>query len=132
MKQIPVVAAVLWDGNRFLASKRPEGKARERQWEFLGGKVEPGETEEEALIRECRKELGVTVEVGKPLIRLEHSYPDVQIRLTAYEARITEGTPVPLEHEQIRWVTAEEAEELDFCPADRDILAMIKQSKENA
>ena len=77
-----VVAALIWEGERFLACQRPAHKARGLLWEFVGGKVEPGETKEEALRRECREELGVTLKVGDPFMEVVHTYPDLTIRLT--------------------------------------------------
>ena len=124
---IEVVAALIWDKDRFLACQRPENKARGGQWEFVGGKVEPGETKPQALIRECREELGITVSVREPFLELTHRYPDITIHLTVLHAAITEGTPRLLEHQALRWVTAEEAEKMPFCPADCEILERLRQ-----
>lgn len=122
-----VVAALIWDGDRFLACQRPPHKARGLLWEFVGGKVELGESKEEALVRECREELGVTLEVGELFCSVTHSYPDLTVHLSLYHARIIEGTPKRLEHVQLRWITVEETDELDFCPADAPILERLKQ-----
>jgi len=122
---IEVVAALIRRGDTFLACQRPAHKARGLQWEFLGGKVEPGETKEEALVRECREELGVTVRAGKALTEVTHAYPDLTVHLTLFEAVITEGEPQALEHNDIRWMTAQEAAEADFSPADRAFLQLI-------
>jgi len=122
---IEVVAALIRRGDTFLACQRPAHKARGLQWEFLGGKVEPGETKEEALVRECREELGVTVRAGKALTEVTHAYPDLTVHLTLFEAVITEGEPRALEHNDIRWMTAQEAAEADFSPADRAFLQLI-------
>ena len=122
-----VVAALIWDGDRFLACQRPESKARGGLWEFVGGKVEPGETKRQALIRECREELGITVSVGEAFLELTHSYPDLTIQLTVFHASIAEGTPRLLEHQAMRWVTAKEAETMPFCPADREIIERLKR-----
>ena len=116
---VEVVAALIRQENRFLACQRPAHKARGLQWEFLGGKVEAGETLEAALLRECREELGVTVKVGKALTDVTHVYPDLTVHLTLFEAEIQEGTPKALEHNDIRWLTPGEALEYDFSPADR-------------
>ena len=124
---IAVVAALIWDKDRFLACQRPESKARGGLWEFVGGKVEPGETKRQALIRECREELGMTVSVGEPFLELTHSYPDLTIQLTVFHASIAEGTPRLLEHQAMRWVTAKEAETMSFCPADREIVERLKR-----
>ena len=114
-----VAAALIWEEGRFLICQRPAHKARGLLWEFVGGKVEPGETGEQALIRECREELGVTVAVGEVFLETVHAYPDLTIRLTLYSARIAEGRPRALEHRQLRWITPEEIPEYAFCPADR-------------
>ena len=124
---IEVVAALIWDKGRFLACQRPEKKARGGLWEFVGGKVEPGESKPRALVRECREELGITVSVGEPFLELIHRYPDLTIRLTVFHASVAEGTPRLLEHQAMRWVTPEEAEEMPFCPADQEIIERLKQ-----
>lgn len=122
-----VVAALIWDNHRFLACQRPAHKARGLLWEFVGGKVEPGETPQMALVRECREELGVTVEVGSLFWETRHSYPDLVVHLSLFQARIVEGTPQLLEHHALRWITTEEIDELDFCPADAPVLERLKQ-----
>ena len=124
---IEVVAALIWDKGRFLACQRPESKARGGLWEFVGGKVEPGETKRQALIRECREELGITVSVGEAFLELTHSYPDLTIHLTVFHASIAEGTPRLLEHQAMCWVTAKEAETMSFCPADQEIIERLKR-----
>ena len=124
---IAVVAALIWDKDRFLACQRPESKARGGLWEFVGGKVEPGESKPQALIRECREELDITVSVGEPFLELTHSYPDLTIQLTVFHASIAEGTRRLLEHQAMRWVTPEEAEEMPFCPADQEIIERLKR-----
>ena len=122
-----VVAALIWEGDRFLACQRPANKARALPWEFGGGKVEPGETMEEALVRECREELDVTVHVGNVFTQVVHHYPDILIRLTLFNCRITEGEPKLLEHNDMRWICPHEIPGFDFCPADKDILLLIQK-----
>lgn len=122
-----VVAALIWDGDKFLACQRPANKARGLLWEFVGGKVEPGETKEEALIRECREELDVTVAVEDVFMEVTHEYPDLTVHLTLFHAKIVEGVPKKLEHNDIRWLTAEEIDRFPFCPADEEILERLKQ-----
>ena len=122
-----VVAALIWEKDRFLACQRPAHKARALLWEFVGGKVEPNETKEEALIRECKEELGVTVAVGDVFMEVTHEYPDLTVHLTLFNARITEGVPQKLEHHDIRWMTVEEIDDFPFCPADVEILARLKE-----
>lgn len=124
---IQVVAALIWDHNRFLACQRPPHKARGLLWEFVGGKVEPGETKEQALIRECQEELAVKLSVGDVFIELIHEYPDLTVDLTLFHAAIQEGIPQMLEHHDIRWITVDEIDEYDFCPADEEILKKLKQ-----
>ena len=121
-----VVAALIWDGDRFLACQRPANKARALLWEFVGGKVESGETKEQALIRECREELGVTVEVGSVFMEVTHEYPDMTVHLTLFNASIAQGKPQKLEHNDIRFITPAETELYEFCPADEEILRMLR------
>ncbi len=122
-----VVAALVWQGERFMACQRPAHKARGLLWEFVGGKVEPGETKEEALVRECREELDVTVAVRDVFMEVTHEYPDMTVHLTLFNAEIAEGTPKMLEHNDIRWITREEIDTLSFCPADVEILEELKK-----
>lgn len=124
-----VVAALIWDKDRFLACQRPPHKARGQMWEFVGGKVELGETRQQALIRECREELDVDISVGDIFMELDHVYPDLTIHLTLFSASITQGTPQLLEHMDARWLTAEEIDDYVFCPADQEILQAIKKSR---
>lgn len=120
-----VVAALIWDGDQFMICQRPAHKARGLLWEFVGGKVEPGETGEQALIRECREELAVTLRVGGVFMKVVHEYPDITIRLTLFHGTIAEGEPRMLEHNDIRWITPAEISQYDFCPADAEILERI-------
>lgn len=121
-----VVAALIWEDGKFLACQRPAYKARGLLWEFVGGKVEAGETPQNALIRECREELAVTVEVQDVFMEVIHEYPDLTVRLILFNARIAEGIPQLLEHNDIRWVRPDQIDELPFCPADKEILEKIK------
>lgn len=120
-----VVAALIWNGDRFMICQRPAHKARGLLWEFVGGKVEPGETKEQALIRECWEELAVTLSVGDVFMEVVHEYPDVTVRLSLFNAVITDGVPQMLEHNDIRWITPAEIPQYDFCPADEEILDKI-------
>ena len=120
-----VVAALIWDGARFLICQRPAHKARGLLWEFVGGKVEPGETKQQALIRECREELAVTVSVGAVFMDVLHEYPDLTVHLTLFHATIAEGVPQKLEHNDIRWITLAEIDQYEFCPADAVILKRL-------
>ncbi len=121
-----VVAALIWEGDRFLACQRPAHKARGLLWEFVGGKVEPGETREQALIRECREELDITVDPRGIFMEVVHEYPDLTVHLTLYDAVIAEGTPKLLEHHALRWITVQQIDTLAFCPADQEILERLK------
>lgn len=120
-----VVAALIWDNGRFMICQRPAHKSRGLLWEFVGGKTDPGETMEEALIRECREELGITVSVGDVYMQVIHNYPDILIRLTLFHCTIAEGTPKLLEHNDLKWILPSQIPEFAFCPADEDILAKI-------
>ncbi len=124
-----VVAALIWDEDRFMACQRPAHKARGLLWEFVGGKVEPGETKAAALVRECREELAITVAVGDVFTDVTHVYPDLTVHLTLFNATIAEGTPQLIEHNDIRWITPAEIDDYEFCPADTEILALIKQKR---
>ena len=122
-----VVAALIWDENRFLACQRPAHKARGLLWEFVGGKVELGETREQALIRECQEELAVTVAVQDVFMEVDHVYPDLTVHLTLFNASIAEGTPQKIEHTDLRWITVDEINQYEFCPADEEILRRLKE-----
>lgn len=125
-KAIEVVAALIREKDRFLACQRPAHKARGLLWEFVGGKVERGETGREALVRECREELGVTLSVGGAVMDVTHEYPDLTVHLTLYSATIAQGEPKKLEHNDIRWITAKEIDTIEFCPADQVFLDTVR------
>ena len=122
-----VVAALIWQGEKFMICQRPAHKARGLLWEFIGGKVEAGETPQEALIRECREEIGVLLSVGDVFMDVTHEYPDLTVHLTLFHATVAEGEPQMLEHNDIQWITPEEIPNYDFCPADVEILDRIMQ-----
>lgn len=122
---IEVVAALIWDKDKFMICQRPAHKACGLLWEFVGGKVEPGETKEQALIRECQEELAVTLSVGDVLMDVIHEYPDLTVHLTLFNATIAEGIPQKLEHNDIHWITPSEIPNYEFCPADVEILKKI-------
>lgn len=125
MKVTEVVAALIWQGDKFMICQRPAHKARGLLWEFVGGKIEPGEIKEQALIRECREELNITLSVGDVFMEITHEYPDITVNLTLFNATIAEGEPQKLEHNDIRWITPSEISKYDFCPADVEMLAKI-------
>lgn len=120
-----VVAALIWDNNKFMICQRPVDKARPLLWEFVGGKVESGETKEQALIRECKEELDITIEVDDVFTETIHEYPDITIRLTVFNAKISEGVPKLIEHNDLKWITPDEIPQYEFCPADVVILKKI-------
>ena len=99
-------------------------------WEFVGGKVESGETKQQALIRECQEELAITLDVGDVFMDVTHEYPDLTVHLTLFHATIREGVPQKLEHNDIRWITVGEIDQYDFCPADEVILDKLKAEGE--
>ena len=126
MNIVEVVAALIWDNDKFMICQRPAHKARGLLWEFVGGKVELGETKEQALIRECKEELAVTLTVGEKYMDVVHEYPDVTVHLTLFNATISKGIPQLLEHNDIRWITINEIPNYCFCPADEEIIERIK------
>ena len=129
---VDVVAALIWDGDRFMICQRPANKARGLLWEFVGGKTEPGETREEALIRECREELDILLEPGEVFMEVDHVYPDLTVHLTLFHARILQGEPKLLEHVDLRWILPEEIPQYEFCPADAEILKRIRAEREGS
>ena len=126
-KIVEVVAALIWDENKFMICQRPAHKARALLWEFVGGKVEPGETKVQALIRECQEELAVTLSVGSVFMDVIHEYPDITVHLTLFHATIAAGMPQKLEHNDIQWISPREIPDYDFCPADEEILKRITE-----
>ena len=121
-----VVAALIVKDHRFLICQRPAHKARGMLWEFVGGKVEQGETLPQALIRECLEELGIRVTPQEIFMQLVHTYPDITVGLTLFWAQ-TQDTPQRLEHNDLRWISVDEIDHFSFCPAERDILAKLKE-----
>ena len=124
-----VVAALIWEvnTNKFMICQRPAHKARGLLWEFVGGKVEPGETKKQALIRECQEELAVTLSVGNVFMDVIHEYPNLTVHLTLFNAAIAEGEPQKLEHNDIKWIMPSEIPKYNFCPADEEILKKITE-----
>ena len=122
---VEVVAALIWDNDKFLICQRPANKARALMWEFVGGKVEQGESKAQALIRECQEELNITVCVGETFMEVTHTYPDITVHLTLLNATIAQGVPQKLEHNDMRWITPGEIANFTFCPADEEILQEI-------
>ena len=127
-----VVAALIWDGDKFMICQRPANKARALLWEFVGGKVELGETKEQALIRECKEELGILLSVSDVFMDVVHEYPDITVHLTLFNATIDNGEPQKLEHNDIQWITSSEISSYEFCPADEEILKAIQIETDTA
>ncbi len=126
---VEVVAALIWRENRFMICQRPAHKTRGLLWEFVGGKVEPGETKTQALLRECREELAVELAVEDVFMEVVHTYPDMTVHLTLFNAKIVKGTPKMLEHNDIRWIMPAEIPAYPFCPADKEILEKIMEER---
>ena len=125
---IEVVAGLIWKDGKFMICQRPENKARALLWEFVGGKVEKGESREDALVRECKEELDVTVKPLDVFCTVDHVYPDITIRLVLFNAEIVSGDPKLLEHADLNWISADDIDNYEFCPADKEILEKIKCS----
>ena len=125
---VEVVAGLIWKDGKFMICQRPENKARALLWEFVGGKVEKGESREDALVRECKEELDVTVKPLDVFCTVDHVYPDITIRLALFNAEILSGEPKLLEHADLKWISANEIDNYEFCPADKEILEKIKCS----
>ncbi len=122
---IEVVAALIWANDKFMICQRPVNKARALLWEFVGGKVEFGETKEQALIRECREELDIILSVGDAFMSVTHEYSDITVHLTLFNATIKKGHPRLIEHNDLKWITPDEIPSYEFCPADEEILKKI-------
>ena len=123
---VEVVAGLIWKDGRFMICQRPKDKARALLWEFVGGKVEPNESGEDALVRECKEELDILVKPLDVFFDVVHTYPDITVHLTLYNAEILFGAPKLLEHNDLKWITPAEIDNYDFCPADVEILEKIK------
>lgn len=125
---LEVVAAIIKDGDKFLICQRPKGKRLAMYWEFVGGKIESGESGEEALIRECREELDVDIDVSDLFATITHEYDDYAVRIYFYLARLKSGESITLlEHNDARWIDKGRIDDFEFCPADEEILNKIKK-----
>ena len=125
-KIVNVVGAFVQRDGKILICRRPKNKAQALLWEFAGGKIEAGESKQSALVRECYEELAVNITVGKELCSVTYDYPEVTVNLTVFFATIVSGEPKCLEHEEIKWITVNEIDGFDFCPADVEIIDKIK------
>lgn len=126
-----VVAALIRENGKFLICQRPVTKSCALLWEFVGGKVEQGETKEQALVRECREELGIIIQAGDVFTEVVHEYPDITVHLTLFNASIKKGVPQKLEHNDIRWITPSQIPDYNFCPADIEIIKKIADDRCN-
>ncbi|HEX8756001.1 MAG TPA: 8-oxo-dGTP diphosphatase MutT [Steroidobacteraceae bacterium] len=125
---ILVVAAALLDpSGRVLIAERPAGKHMAGRWEFPGGKVAPGESEEAALARELREELGITLVEASPMMRLTHRYPDREVELSLWMVARYRGEPQPLDGQRLKWVERTELASEDILEADRPFVAALVQ-----
>ena len=125
MKTVHVVAAVIRDGNRVFATQRGYGEYKDG-WEFPGGKIEAGETPQEALRREIREELDTEITVGERLAAVEYAYPQFHLSMQCFWCKILEGTPVLKEHEAARWLDVESLDSVAWLPADRTVIERIR------
>lgn len=126
-----VVGALIFKDGKLLVCQRPKNKARALLWEFVGGKVENGETREQALKRECKEELDADVEVGELFTQVTHKYADVEISLWIYRSTLKAGSAVKrLEHNDLRWIDVDDIDGYEFCPADVEIVEKIKRHKD--
>ncbi len=131
LKTVRVAAAVIRDGDRVFATQRGYGDCKDF-WEFPGGKIEPGETPREALVREIREELDAVVEVGACLGSVEYDYPAFHLSMACYWASVVSGRLTLKEHEAARWLLREELDGVDWLPADRTLLPRIRETWEQS
>ena len=125
MKTVNVVAAIIRDGNKVFATQRGYGDYKDG-WEFPGGKIEPGETPQQALIREIKEELDTEIVVGDLLTTIEYDYPTFHLSMQCFWCQIVDGIPVLKEHEAARWLNPESIDVVDWLPADLSIIPLIK------
>lgn len=126
MKTIKVVAAVIKRNNKIFVTQRGYGEFKDG-WEFPGGKVEKGETKEEALIREIKEELDTVIKVDSYLDTIEYDYPDFHLSMDCFICSIVEGNLVLKEHEDSKWIKKEEIDTLNWLPADLIIIDKVKE-----
>ncbi|MFI3254027.1 MAG: (deoxy)nucleoside triphosphate pyrophosphohydrolase [Eubacteriales bacterium] len=127
-KILEVVAALIWQDDKFLICQRPEGKDLALHWEFVGGKVESGESLEAALTRECLEELGIILQIGEIFGEVTYTYPHAVVHLTLLNASIKEGKPTLLEHKDMAWIGKDDIPNYTFCPADVTFLEELRSN----
>lgn len=124
---IEVVAALLKDGDKLLICQRPVGKNLALYWEFAGGKIEKGESAQQALKRECKEELDVEIDVGELYATINHEYDDFAVKIHFFNATLKAGERIKIvEHNDARWIDVGQIDEFEFCPADEEIINKIK------
>lgn len=126
MKTIEVVAAIIVEGNKVFCTQRGYGDFKD-MWEFPGGKIEPGETPQQALVREIKEELDTEIEVGEFIQTIEWDYPKFHLTMHCFFCKVLKGDLVLLEHEAAKWVEKENLDTIDWLPADRGLIEKIKQ-----
>lgn len=126
-KQIEVVAAIIREGDRIFATQRGYGEFKDG-WEFPGGKVEPGETPQEALVREIQEELDTEIEVEELVDTMEYDYPNFHLTMHCYFCVIKSGKLVLREHEAARWLTKETLDSVAWLPADEGLIGKLKMN----
>jgi len=126
MKTINVVAAVIRKGDKILATQRGYGEFKDG-WEFPGGKIEPGERPEEALKREIKEELKAAISVGEDLGVVEYDYPNFHLNMRCFMCSLVSEDVTLLEHEAMKWLTAETIDTVNWLPADKPMTEKIKE-----
>ena len=125
MKTIHVVAAIIREDGRIFATQRGYGPYKDG-WEFPGGKIESGETPEQALVREIREELDTEITVGEKLTQVEYDYPEFHLSMGCYLCTVRSGSLTLKEHESARWLRADELDQVAWLPADLSVIEMLK------
>lgn len=128
LKRIEVVAAIIIEEGRLFATQRGYGEFKDK-WEFPGGKVEPGESDECALVREIKEELDTDIEVQELLCTVEYDYPEFHLSMKCYACRVLSGNLTLLEHEDARWLSREELWSVDWLPADEEVIRKIEEAE---
>lgn len=127
MKTVHVVAALIINQDKVFATQRGYGEFKDG-WEFPGGKIEPGETPEQAIKREIQEELATEIRVEKPLTTVEYDYPTFHLSMECFLCKVEKGNLTLLEHEAARWLSYDELDNVDWLPADRIVVAALRKS----
>ncbi|MEE8722805.1 MAG: (deoxy)nucleoside triphosphate pyrophosphohydrolase [Eggerthellaceae bacterium] len=128
MKTVDVVAAIIVHEGKIFATQRGYGEFKDG-WEFPGGKVEPGETPEQALVREIHEELDCSIEIERHFCTVDYDYPTFHLHMGCYLAHVSDGAPKLLEHEAARWLGASTLDSVDWLPADLQIIDQLKAER---